>query len=126
MPRWFGEIVREIRAHPLGGQAVALAQSVQLGKGEELDVLPAFAQRRESNHEGLEAKKQLALAGEKQPDIVIGCAGGGSNFAGISFPFVCDKIHGAKIKIIPVEPTACPTLTGLDVLKNFLEKNQIP
>lgn len=60
---------------------------------------------------GLEAKKQLALAGEKQPDIVIGCAGGGSNFAGISFPFVCDKVHGAKIRIIPVEPTACPTLT---------------
>ncbi len=60
---------------------------------------------------GLEAKKQLEMAGEKKPDIVIGCAGGGSNFAGISFPFVCDKIHGAKIEIIPAEPTACPTLT---------------
>lgn len=60
---------------------------------------------------GLEAKKQLALAGEKKVDVVIGCVGGGSNFAGISFPFVCDKIHGAKIDIIPVEPTACPTLT---------------
>ncbi|MDD5078344.1 MAG: TrpB-like pyridoxal phosphate-dependent enzyme, partial [Candidatus Omnitrophica bacterium] len=60
---------------------------------------------------GLEAKKQLKLAGEKKPDIVIGCAGGGSNFAGIAFPFICDKIHGDKIEIIPVEPTACPTLT---------------
>ena len=60
---------------------------------------------------GLEAKKQLAMAGEKKPDIVIGCAGGGSNFAGISFPFVCDKIHGENIRIIPVEPAACPTLT---------------
>jgi len=60
---------------------------------------------------GLEAKKQLNLAGEKKPDIVIGCVGGGSNFAGISFPFVYDKINGAKIQIIPVEPTACPTMT---------------
>ncbi|HTZ11590.1 MAG TPA: TrpB-like pyridoxal phosphate-dependent enzyme [Candidatus Margulisiibacteriota bacterium] len=60
---------------------------------------------------GLEAKEQLKIAGEKNPDIVIGCVGGGSNFAGLSFPFVYEKINGAKIKIIPVEPTACPTLT---------------
>ncbi len=60
---------------------------------------------------GLEAKKQLKKAGEKLPDIVIGCAGGGSNFAGLSFPFVAEKIDGADIKIIPVEPTACPTMT---------------
>jgi tryptophan synthase beta chain len=60
---------------------------------------------------GLEAKKQLAIVGEKTPDVVIGCAGGGSNFAGLSFPFVCDKMNGAKIDIIPTEPTACPTLT---------------
>jgi tryptophan synthase beta chain len=60
---------------------------------------------------GLEAKKQLAIAGEKLPDVVIGCAGGGSNFAGISFPFIQDKIHGADIDVIGVEPASCPTLT---------------
>jgi tryptophan synthase beta chain len=60
---------------------------------------------------GLEAKKQLEAAGEKQPDIVIGCAGGGSNFAGLAFPFTADKINGADIEIVPVEPTACPTMT---------------
>jgi tryptophan synthase beta chain len=60
---------------------------------------------------GLEAKKQLQTAGEKLPDIVIGCAGGGSNFAGLSFPFVADKINGANIEILPIEPTACPTMT---------------
>ncbi len=60
---------------------------------------------------GLEAKKQLAAAGEKKVDAVIACAGGGSNFAGISFPFVLDKIHGAQIDIIPVEPESCPTMT---------------
>ena len=59
---------------------------------------------------GLEAKKQLEKIGE-YPDIVIGCAGGGSNFAGISFPFVYDKIHGKQIEIYPVEPLGCPTMT---------------
>jgi tryptophan synthase beta chain len=60
---------------------------------------------------GLEAKKQLVKFGEKLPDVIIACAGGGSNFAGISFPFLYDKIHGANIDIIPVEPSSCPTLT---------------
>ncbi len=60
---------------------------------------------------GQEAQQQLKKAGEKKVDVVIGCAGGGSNFAGLSFPFANDKIHGAKIEIIPVEPTSCPTLT---------------
>ncbi|WP_054029339.1 TrpB-like pyridoxal phosphate-dependent enzyme [Desulfatitalea tepidiphila] len=59
---------------------------------------------------GLEAKKQLAMIGE-YPDIIIGCAGGGSNFAGLAFPFVLDKINGKQIEILPVEPMACPTLT---------------
>lgn len=60
---------------------------------------------------GLEAKKQLEKIGEKKVDVVIGCAGGGSNFAGLAFPFVLDKINGADIDIIPVEPTSCPTMT---------------
>lgn len=60
---------------------------------------------------GLEAKKQLKKAGEKGPDTVIACAGGGSNFGGTAFPFILDKIHGANIDIIPVEPTACPSMT---------------
>jgi tryptophan synthase beta chain len=68
---------------------------------------------------GLETKKQLESINEKSPDIVIGCAGGGSNFAGLSFPFVCDKINGAKIKIIPVEPTACPTMTRGEFTYDF-------
>ncbi len=59
---------------------------------------------------GLEAKKQLEKIGE-YPDIVIACAGGGSNFAGIAYPFVLDKINGKEIDIYPVEPAACPTMT---------------
>ena len=53
------------------------------------------------------------------PDVVIGCAGGGSNFAGLSFPFVADKINGADITIIPVEPTACPTMTRAPFTYDF-------
>lgn len=59
---------------------------------------------------GLEAKKQLEKIGE-YPDIIIACAGGGSNFAGIAYPFVLDKINGKEIDIYPVEPAACPTMT---------------
>ncbi len=61
---------------------------------------------------GLELKKQLRQL-NLYPDILIGCVGGGSNFAGTSFPFLKDKINGAhpNTRIISTEPTACPTLT---------------
>jgi len=61
---------------------------------------------------GLEAKKQFELAGE-YPDILVGCVGGGSSFGGFTFPFVQDKLAGKArdLRIIAVEPTACPSLT---------------
>jgi len=59
---------------------------------------------------GLEARKQLALVGD-YPDVVIGCCGGGSNFAGIATPFLRDKLEGKNIRFIGVEPASCPTLT---------------
>ncbi|MCL2340860.1 MAG: TrpB-like pyridoxal phosphate-dependent enzyme [Proteobacteria bacterium] len=60
---------------------------------------------------GLEAKKQMEIAGE-YPDVVIGCCGGGSNFAGLMAAFVPDYLDGRKIKFIGYEPTSCPTMTG--------------
>ena len=61
---------------------------------------------------GLELKQQFEILDE-YPDIVCGCVGGGSNFAGTSFPFLRDKILGKKpnLKVISAEPLACPTLT---------------
>jgi tryptophan synthase beta chain len=61
---------------------------------------------------GLESKKQLEKIGV-YPDIIVGCIGGGSNFAGMFLPFVKDKIEKKKPKtqIICVEPTACPSIT---------------
>jgi len=59
---------------------------------------------------GLEAKKQLEMIDE-YPDVIYACCGGGSNLSGISFPFLMDKFTGKKIRVVAVEPTACPTLT---------------
>ncbi|ADQ78837.1 pyridoxal-phosphate dependent TrpB-like enzyme [Paludibacter propionicigenes WB4] len=60
---------------------------------------------------GLEAEKQMEMAGE-YPDVVIGCFGGGSNFSGISFPFMRHNINeGKKTRFIAAEPTSCPKLT---------------
>ena len=60
---------------------------------------------------GLEARKQMAMAGDS-PDLIIGCTGGGSNFAGLAFPFLGDKLAGrGDPEIRAVEPSSCPTLT---------------
>ena len=61
---------------------------------------------------GLEAQKQMTLAGEV-PDVVIGCVGGGSNFAGIAYPFMAGRLRGEtpEMRFLACEPAACPTLT---------------
>ncbi len=60
---------------------------------------------------GLEAQEQMKLAND-YPDVVIGCCGGGSNLAGLGFPFLRDKIAGSRNpRIVAVEPSSCPTLT---------------
>ena len=61
---------------------------------------------------GQEAKLQMEKA-KDTPDIIIGCVGGGSNYAGLAYPFIPDKTRGGKnIKFLAVEPSACPTLTA--------------
>ena len=57
---------------------------------------------------GIEAKEQLAMAGETRPDVVIGSCGGGSNLGGIALPFMTDS----AVRLLAVEPASCPTLTG--------------
>jgi tryptophan synthase beta chain len=59
---------------------------------------------------GLEAEKQFKLAGD-YPDVVIGCVGGGSNFAGLAFPFIGHKIKGKNIRFIACEPHSCPSMS---------------
>ncbi|MDE3101432.1 MAG: TrpB-like pyridoxal phosphate-dependent enzyme [Chloroflexota bacterium] len=69
---------------------------------------------------GLEAKKQLQLAGE-EADVIVGCVGGGSNFGGFAFPFVADKLAGrAKgMRVVAVEPMAAPSLTKGSYVYDF-------
>ena len=61
---------------------------------------------------GLEAQKQMEMAGER-PDVIIGCVGGGSNYAGLAYPFMADKLRGKTpdVRFLATEPAACPTLT---------------
>jgi tryptophan synthase beta chain len=60
---------------------------------------------------GLEAMEQMDMAGD-YPDMIIGCTGGGSNFAGIAFPYLGKQLRGGpKVELVAVEPSACPTLT---------------
>lgn len=73
---------------------------------------------------GLEAMKQMEIAGD-YPDVIIGCAGGGSNFAGMAFPYIRDKVNGKDIDIIGVEPTSCPTMTRGPFAYDFGDNNQM-
>ncbi len=69
---------------------------------------------------GLEAKKQLDIIGD-YPDVVLGCVGGGSNFSGLVFPFLADKLTGKKpeLRAVSCEPKACPTLTKGPYMYDF-------
>jgi tryptophan synthase beta chain len=74
---------------------------------------------------GLEAKKQMAMTGE-QPDVVIGCVGGGSNYAGLAYPFMQDRLQGkARTRFVAAEPAACPTLTKGQFAYDFGDTGQM-
>ena len=74
---------------------------------------------------GQEAIEQMALAGER-PDVIIGCAGGGSNFAGLTFPFIGQKLRGeADYRVIAVEPEAAPSMTRGRYAYDFGDTGQL-
>ncbi|MBT7998484.1 MAG: TrpB-like pyridoxal phosphate-dependent enzyme, partial [Betaproteobacteria bacterium] len=74
---------------------------------------------------GLESIKQMEMAGD-YPDVIIGCTGGGSNFAGIAFPFLGQKLRGGSdIEIVAVEPSACPSLTKGQYAYDFGDTGQM-
>jgi tryptophan synthase beta chain len=99
----------------MGSLAIAISEAVEDAAGrEDTNYSLGSVLNHVMLHQtiiGQEAKKQLALVGE-YPDFVIGCCGGGSNFAGIATPFIHDKIREDKqVRCIGVEPAACPTFT---------------
>src|SRR5207244_3960557 len=73
---------------------------------------------------GQEALAQMELA-DAFPDVVIGCVGGGSNFAGLAFPFLREKIAGREIDVLACEPAACPTLTRGLVAYDFGDTSKL-
>ncbi len=98
-----------------GSLGIAISEAVEVAvKGENSRYTLGSVLNHVALHQtviGLEAEKQMDIAGE-YPDIVIGCFGGGSNFAGISFPFLRHKLVDNKgIRIIAAEPASCPKLS---------------
>ncbi|NKC14534.1 MAG: TrpB-like pyridoxal phosphate-dependent enzyme [Gammaproteobacteria bacterium] len=74
---------------------------------------------------GIEAQKQMEMTGD-YPDVVVGCTGGGSNFAGLVFPFIGNKLRGEQSsRIVAVEPAACPSLTKGSFAYDFGDTGQL-
>ncbi|HEV7459845.1 MAG TPA: TrpB-like pyridoxal phosphate-dependent enzyme [Solirubrobacteraceae bacterium] len=101
--------------HPTGSLGIAISEAVEIAAA---DPSCNYALGSVLNHVllhqtviGQEAMSQMALAGE-EPDVVVGCVGGGSNFAGLAFPYVRRVLRGdAQTRFLAAEPAACPTLT---------------
>ncbi|MCC6214603.1 MAG: TrpB-like pyridoxal phosphate-dependent enzyme [Polyangiaceae bacterium] len=110
-----GRAVLEQNAQHPGSLGIAISEAVEIAATND-DT--KYALGSVLNHVllhqtivGQEAMAQLELAGD-QPDVIVGCTGGGSNFAGIAFPFLGAQLRGGpKVRIVAVEPAACPSLT---------------
>ena len=107
---------RILAEHPdsLGSLGIAISEAVEEAAGrKDTNYALGSVLNHVCLHQtiiGEEAKKQLEMVGE-YPDVVIACCGGGSNFAGIAFPFFADKAAGKQVRLVAAEPTSCPTLT---------------
>ncbi|MGL4376597.1 MAG: TrpB-like pyridoxal phosphate-dependent enzyme [Microcoleaceae cyanobacterium] len=110
-----GRSIRATHPNSTGSLGIAISEAVEVA-AQDGDT--KYALGSVLNHVllhqtviGLEALAQLEMAGD-YPDIIVGCTGGGSNFAGIAFPFLGAKLRGERdVEIIAVEPAACPSLT---------------
>ena len=111
-----GRAILESNPNSTGSLGIAISEAVEIAAQDEHS---KYALGSVLNHVllhqtiiGQEALTQLEMAGD-YPDLVIGCTGGGSNFAGIAFPFLGAKLRGERnVELIAVEPAACPSLTN--------------
>jgi tryptophan synthase beta chain len=106
---------RANQEHPTGSLGIAISEAVEVAASrEDTNYSLGSVLNHVCLHQsviGQEAIAQMAMAGET-PDVVIGCVGGGSNFAGLTFPFIRNVLRGtASMRFLAAEPTACPTLT---------------
>lgn len=109
------KMLKEKADHP-GSLGIAISEALEVvGKSKNTKYALGSVLNHVLLHQtviGQEARKQMEMIGE-QPDILIGCCGGGSNFAGFAFPFLADKLAGKKkdLRFIGVEPKSCPSMT---------------
>jgi tryptophan synthase beta chain len=111
----YGRSVLEQRPDHPGSLGIAISEAVEVAaQSEDTKYALGSVLNHVLLHQtiiGLEAMEQMRMA-DAWPDVVVGCTGGGSNFAGIAFPFIGDSLRGgAKPRIVAVEPAACPSLT---------------
>ncbi len=114
-PSTLTESGRSQQSHPTGSLGIAISEAVEVAAGrEDTNYSLGSVLNHVMLHQtviGQEAMVQMGMAGE-EPDVVIGCVGGGSNFAGLTFPFLRRVLAGeAKTRFLAAEPSACPTLT---------------
>jgi tryptophan synthase beta chain len=106
---------RSQAAHESGSLGIAISEAVEVAAGSpDTNYALGSVLNHVCLHQtviGQEAIRQMELAGEA-PDVIVGCVGGGSNFAGLTYPFIRNALRGgAKMRFLAAEPTACPTLT---------------
>jgi tryptophan synthase beta chain len=114
-PSELTEAGRSQATHPTGSLGIAISEAVEIAAGDERT---NYALGSVLNHVllhqtviGQEAILQMELA-EEEPDVIVACVGGGSNFAGMCFPFLRRALRGeAQMRFVAAEPAACPTLT---------------
>ena len=143
MEAWGGKVVASPSRETAAGRAV-LAQDPQSPGSLGIAISEAVeeaAQREDTKYSlgsvlnhvlthqtviGLEAQRQLEMAGDR-PDILVGCIGGGSNFGGFTFPFLQDKLNGKRkdLRVIAVEPQATPSLTKGEYVYDFGDTGQM-
>lgn len=110
-----GRQILENDPESLGSLGIAISEAVEDAVGhDDTNYALGSVLNHVTLHQsviGLEAKEQLAKV-DAYPDVVIACCGGGTNFGGIAFPFVYDKVaEGSQVRLVAVEPSSCPTLT---------------
>jgi tryptophan synthase beta chain len=101
--------------HPTGSLGIAISEAVEIAaQAPDTNYALGSVLNHVLLHQtviGIEAIAQMELEGAR-PDVVIGCVGGGSNFGGITFPFLREKLRGDReVRFVAAEPAACPTLT---------------
>jgi tryptophan synthase beta chain len=109
------EAGRSQASHPTGSLGIAISEAVEVAaSADDTNYALGSVLNHVCLHQtviGQECIEQLELAGE-YPDVVIGCVGGGSNFAGVAFPFLRRRLReGGATRFVAAEPSACPTLT---------------